>query len=82
VQLDLENTGTRVLTPNLSLELFDTTGLSSGKFKAQSFRVYPTCSVRNQIDITEVPKGHYSALLLIDSGDDNVIGAQYELTIE
>jgi len=81
-QLDLENTGTRVLAPNVTLELFNATGVSAGKFNALSFRLYPTCSVRNQIDLKGVEKGRYSALLLIDSGDESVIGAQYELAIE
>lgn len=81
LRLDLENTGERWLRPTVWAELFDERGMSLGRFEGGRFRIYPGCSVRYQIDLSEVPAGKYRALIVADNGDEYVFGAQYELDL-
>ena len=82
LQLDLENSGQRLLVPAVWVELFNKQGQSVGKFEAGRSRIFPACSVRYNIDLSDVPAGHYSALVIVDNGDEHVMGAQYELEIQ
>lgn len=79
--LDISNDGERLLIPAMSVELFDQSGASVGRFDAGRSRIYPTCSVRAKVDLTDVPIGKYAAMVLLDSGDAQVMGAQYDLEI-
>lgn len=80
--LDLENTGQRLIVPTLWVELFNQQGQSIGKFEGGRARIFPACSVRFQADLSDVPAGKYSALVIADTGGDDVMGAQYELDLE
>ena len=82
LQLDIGNDGERVLIPAISAELFDEKGMSVGRFDAGRARIYPDCSVRAKIDLSTVPPGKYVAMVLLDSGDAQVMGAQYDLEIQ
>jgi hypothetical protein len=79
--IDVENTGEHWLRPFLTLELFDSEGNPAGTFDAGRWRIYPGTSVRYQVDLSQVAKGQYSALILVDNKDENVFGAQYSLDI-
>lgn len=79
--LDAENTGNRVMIPAIWVELFNKEGVSVGKFEGERSRIYPACSVRYHVDVSEVPPGRYTALVILDNGDDHVMGAQYEMAI-
>jgi hypothetical protein len=79
--LDVENVGDRKITPGLTLELYDEAGKSVGKFSGGKWRIYPTCSVRFTVDLSHVRPGKYTALVIMDSGEDSVVGAQYALEI-
>ena len=81
LRLDLENTGERWLRPLIWAELYDQQGLSLGRFEGGRFRIYPGCSVRYHIDLSEVPAGKYRALIVADNGDEYVFGAQYDLDL-
>lgn len=81
LRLDLENTGERWLVPRVWVELYDEQGTSLGRFEGGQFRIYPGCSVRYQIDLSEVPPGKYRALIVADNGDEYVFGAQYDLEL-
>ena len=82
LRLDIENTGERMLSPTVWAELHNEQGVSIGKFEGSRQRIYPGCSVRQQIDLTAVPPGKFTALVVVDNGDDQVMGAQYQLEIE
>ena len=82
LNLDIANNGERLLIPAVGVELFDCNGASIGRFDGTKTRIYPTCSTRAKIDLTNVPVGKYTAMVLLDSGGDQVMGAQYELAIE
>ena len=80
-KLDVENTGDRLQIPALSMELFNKNGVSIGKLEGGKFRIYPSCSVRYSVDLTEIPSGKYTALVILDNGDEHVTGAQYQLEL-
>ena len=82
LQLDIENIGERRLKPSLWTELYNTEGKNIGRFESEKKIFYPGCSVRYSLDLTEVPKGEYKALVIVDNGDENLFGAQYQLDIE
>jgi hypothetical protein len=80
-KLDVENTGERLQIPAMSMELFNKDGISVGKLDGGKSRIYSTCSVRYSVDLTEIPPGKYTALVILDNGDDHVTGAQYQLEL-
>jgi hypothetical protein len=80
LQLDLENTGTLWIRPDVSVELFDEKGISRGKFAGALYRMYPGTSVRQSIDFGVVTPGSYKAVVVVDAGGDDVFGAQYTFT--
>lgn len=82
LQLDIGNNGERLLIPAIGVELFDGNGASIGRFDGGRPRIYPACSARAKINLNDVPPGKYTAMVLLDSGDEQVMGAQYELAIE
>jgi hypothetical protein len=81
-QLDIGNDGERLLIPAISVELFDQKGASLGRFDAGRTRIYPSGSARAKVDLTDLPNGKYAAMVLLDSGDAQVMGAQYELELQ
>jgi hypothetical protein len=81
-QLDIGNDGERMLIPAISVELFDQKGASPGRFDAGRARIYPGGSARAKVDLTDLPCGKYIAMVLLDSGDAQVMGAQYELDLQ
>jgi hypothetical protein len=82
LQLDIENTGERRLRPLVWAELYNTEGINIGRFESEKKLIYPDCSVRHSLDLTDVPNGDYKALIIVDNGDENLFGAQYNLNIE
>jgi len=80
--LDIDNNGERYLTPLVWAELFDSEGASLGRFETGRQRVFPDCSARFQIDLTQLPPGKYQALVVADNGDESVFGAQLKLEIQ
>lgn len=82
LQIDIENIGTRGISPQVWIELYNSQGIYTGRFEGTKLRIYPTCSVRQKIELTGVPKGKYKGLLVVDNGDEHVFGAQYDLEIK
>jgi len=82
LQMDIENIGERWLTPTVWAELYNDQGTELGRFEGGKRRIYPSCSVRYKVDLTDVPEGKYKALVVADNGDEYVFGAKYDLGIE
>ncbi|MEX0602959.1 MAG: hypothetical protein WD295_06435 [Bacteroidota bacterium] len=80
LQIDLENDGEIGFRPDVYVELFDSRGVSRGKFPGSKYRIYPGTSVRQMIDISAVPRGTYKALIVVDTGSDDIFGAEYTVT--
>ncbi len=79
LQVDIEDTGTLGIRPEVYVEVFDATGKSLGKFPGARYRMYPGTSVRQTIDLSSVPAGSYRALVVLDAGGDEAYAAQYTL---
>jgi hypothetical protein len=82
LEMDIENNGDRWLSPAVWAELYDKNGTYCGRFDSDRKRIFPSCSIRHQLDLTEVPRGSYTALMIVDNGDDRVFGASYEVRLE
>ena len=82
LQASLENTGERLLNPSLWAELYNKDGIQIGRYQSSRSRVFPNCSVRHLLDLSDVPKGEYTALLIVDNGDETVFGAKYNLRLK
>ncbi|WP_297099469.1 hypothetical protein [uncultured Draconibacterium sp.] len=76
----IENTGERILKPELNLELFNAEGESIGVFKAERRKTYPTTSVLLSLPLEGVKPGEYAAVLIADCDEDNIFGTN--LTLE
>jgi hypothetical protein len=82
LQIDIDNTGERQLYPFMWVELYDEQGGKAGRFEGEKLRIYPGCSIRQRVDLTGVSKGKYKALVVVDNGDDYVVGAQYDMRFD
>ncbi len=78
-QIDIENSGDLIMRPDVYVELFNEQGVSLGKFQGIKNRIYPSTSVRQNIDVSSAPPGTYKALVVVDAGGEDVFGAQYTL---
>ncbi|MEX2115904.1 MAG: hypothetical protein WEB37_03385 [Bacteroidota bacterium] len=78
-QVDVENTGTLGIRPEVSLELFNEKGVSVGTLSGVRFRIYPGTSVRQLVDLSSVPAGTYKTMFVVDAGGEEIFGAQYTL---
>jgi len=80
-QSDVENVGERELTPTMSVEIYDEKGALFGRFKGGRFRVFPTCSVCYAAEIGSIPKGTYNVVVILDNGDDFIVGDQLKIKV-
>jgi hypothetical protein len=78
---DLENTGERWLTPVLWVELYDRSGVLTGRFPGGNSRIYPQTSARFRVDLSSVKEGDYKALIVADCGGEDVYGISSKLKI-
>ena len=81
-QIDIENIGESWLSPSVWVEVYDQEGKNTGRFESNKLRIYPGCSVRHQVDFTEIPKGQYRVLVIADNRDGFAVGAQYDLEVK
>ena len=70
----IENTGERLLRPELALELFDEAGNSAGIVNADPRKVYPGTSVGITLDLKGIKPGDYTGVLVADCDEDHVFG--------
>jgi hypothetical protein len=81
LQIDIENTGEWIMIPMVWAEIYDEEGRYIGNFESSKMRIYPGTSVRHRIDLSDVPKGRYKALIIADAGGDYIFGASYTLEL-
>lgn len=79
--LEVENTGSRLLDPQLMIDLFDDEGNHVGHFLGGKLRILPTCSVKYDIDLSFLQTGQYRAAVILDSGERGVFNAEYQINI-
>lgn len=81
-ELAAENKGVQYMRPTLWAEFFDSKGRSVGRFPGGSPQVLPGCSVKYRVNITDLPPGEYTVLVVADNGQANVVGARYKLKVD
>ncbi len=78
----MENTGERVISPIVTAEFFDETGISVKVFEAPKKGMYPTCSSLFRFKIEGIePDKTYHVLIIADGGDDDVFGLETTLNL-
>ncbi len=80
--LDMENAGSRMTSTDNWVELYDAKGTTLGRFEGVAVRIYPGTSVRARYDFGYLAPGSYSALVILDSGGEDVDAIELTLTIE
>ena len=78
----IENTGERLLRPELSLELFDESGNSAGVIKVDRKKTYPGTSVRIVLPLEGIEPGKYTGVLVADCDEDHIFGTNVSLEVE
>lgn len=81
LQVDVAATGNAMIRPEAWIELYDKKGSKVDKIAGQQYRIYPGTSVRYRFDLSHVPEGKYKALVLVDAGQSDILGAQYEISL-
>ncbi|MBM3324751.1 MAG: hypothetical protein FJY66_03700 [Calditrichaeota bacterium] len=81
LQVDVENRGERWAVPKAWVELYSSTGRHLGRFESEKKRIFPGTSVRFRIALGDIPAGKYKALVVLDNGDQDVLGAKYDLEL-
>lgn len=79
----LLNTGERLISPDVSMELFDAeTGESVKLLKAPKNGMYPTTSTKWRFPLEGLPKTKtYKAIIIADGSGDDVFGLEYTLEL-
>lgn len=77
----LVNSGERLLIPEVSIELFNGEGKSVSVIKAPKKKIYPGTSTRFYLDLADLPKGEYQAIVLADCSEEDVFGLNLSLSL-
>lgn len=81
LEVDVRNDGDRFAHSTMWIELYGTDGAAHGRRDGAAYRLYPTTSVRQQVDLSDLAPGAYEVLVIVDVGGDQVVGAQYALEL-
>ena len=80
--VSVENTGETWVRPEVWAEFFDSDGQQVGRFPVKGIkRIYPTCSLTYDIPIGDLGAGEYTAIVVVDCGEDAFAG-QYSVTLD
>ncbi|MDX1741772.1 MAG: hypothetical protein R3178_10775, partial [Rhodothermales bacterium] len=82
LEFTLTNTGSRLLQPEVWVDLYDLDGKPQGRMNGSTNRIYPDTGVRQRISLGRPPAGKYRALVFVDAGEQGVFGAEYDLEID
>jgi len=81
LEVDVVNTGAQADRLELRVDLFDAEGTPAGRLTSTRGLVYPGTSIHQRFDFPALPAGTYRALLVVDTGSDEVFGAEYTLRL-
>lgn len=79
--IDVENDGELGLNPEISIQILDKDGKMVFEGKRPKSWLLPDCSVRANFNLSTLPSGKYSSIILMDAGGENFYGVNRELTI-
>ena len=77
----IENTGERMLRPEVSVELFDEEGNSAGIIKAERRKTFPGTSIMVAIRLEGIRPGKYTGILVAGCEDEYVFGTNLSIDI-
>lgn len=78
----VENGGSRMIRPEIWVELYGEDGSAFGRRDGVQSRIYPGTSINQQIKLGDLEPGKYRALVILDGGGEEVYGAEYTLALE
>lgn len=78
----VENTGERILKPEMNLELFDESGNSVGIITSDQRKTLPGTSIMSSLVLEGIKPGNYNGVLVADCGEDRLYGTNLSLEIE
>ncbi len=81
LELSVENKGSRMVRPEMWVELYDDQGNAFGRHDGVQNRIYPGTSIRQKIHLGLLTPGNYRALVIMDAGEEEVYGAEYRLAV-
>jgi hypothetical protein len=81
LEVDVLNTGGHADRLELRVDLFDADGAPAARVAVSRGLVYPGSSIRQRFELPALPPGTYRALLVVDTGADDVFGAEYTLRL-
>ncbi|MFN3784068.1 MAG: hypothetical protein ACK4R6_09120 [Spirosomataceae bacterium] len=70
LQVQVKNTQLYMATSKAILELYDTTGKKIKTVKSLDKKIYPNSCTQFELQFTDIPKGKYACILLVDNGRD------------
>lgn len=82
LNVDLKNKGNLWLRPDVWIDLYSESGASIGRFEGTRMRIFPETSIRQKVNLGNLRTGKYMALVVADSDDDYIVGAEYRLAVE
>ncbi|MCH8541556.1 MAG: hypothetical protein LAT58_12415 [Opitutales bacterium] len=81
LQVDLQNTGERMTRPVLWAEIYAEDGEKLKRIQGRRLRMYPETSVRHRFNLTELDKGIYHVLVIVDDDGEDVFAARYRIDL-
>jgi hypothetical protein len=81
LEFDIRNTGERAYRLHVWVELYDERGTLHGRLEQARGLIYPGTSIKQRFDLSRMPPRAYKALIVADTGDEDVFGAQYRFTL-
>lgn len=79
--LEVTNAGSRAGRVELRLELFHPDGTPAGTYEATRGLLYPGTALEQVFELGRLAPGPYRALVIADTGGDEVFGAEYTLRL-
>lgn len=82
LQLDMKNIGQMWLRAQMYVEIYKPDGSLLDRYEGDGFRLYPETSKRFRANLSEIPPGDYTALVVFDCGDEARFGAKMKLKFD
>ncbi len=70
INVDVQNKGAFYVQPTLILEVFNENGEQAKKLEVKFKKIYPNSCKAFSLDISDIPKGVYTAMLVADYGEN------------
>ncbi|HEX8392851.1 MAG TPA: hypothetical protein VF665_10885 [Longimicrobium sp.] len=81
LEMDIMNTGEQADRLELRMDLFRADGAPAGQRSSTRGLVYPGSSIHQAFDLRGLAPGTYRAMVTVDTGSDDVFGAEYTIRI-